>query len=104
MNEVLRRPARRSHATIKEVAELAGVSQMTVSRVLNRRETVKESTRVKVEEAIRELNYRPNLLARGLAGGNPFLSDSFFTTRRTRISENCLSAPCKLAAMRAITS
>jgi LacI family transcriptional regulator len=69
MNEVLRRPARRSHATIKEVAELAGVSQMTVSRVLNRRETVKESTRVKVEEAIRELNYRPNLLARGLAGG-----------------------------------
>jgi LacI family transcriptional regulator len=45
---------------------------MTVSRVLNRRETVKESTRVKVEEAISELNYRPNLLARGLAGGKSF--------------------------------
>ncbi len=70
MSEVLRRPGRRTHATIKEVAELAGVSQMTVSRVLNRRETVKEATRTKVEAAIRELNYRPNLLARGLAGGN----------------------------------
>ncbi|MCA8901267.1 MAG: LacI family DNA-binding transcriptional regulator [Hyphomonas sp.] len=42
---------------------------MTVSRVLNRRETVKESTREKVEEAIQALNYRPNLLARSLAGG-----------------------------------
>ncbi|MCA8903836.1 MAG: LacI family DNA-binding transcriptional regulator, partial [Hyphomonas sp.] len=42
---------------------------MTVSRVLNRRESVKESTREKVEEAIQALNYRPNLLARSLAGG-----------------------------------
>lgn len=69
MTDTLRRAGRRSHATIKEVAELAGVSQMTVSRVLNRRDTVREATRIKVEEAIRELNYRPNLLARGLAGG-----------------------------------
>ncbi|MFN7054950.1 LacI family DNA-binding transcriptional regulator [Hyphomonas sp.] len=69
MSETLRRAGRRSHATIKEVAELAGVSQMTVSRVLNRRESVRDSTRTRVEEAIRELNYRPNLLARGLAGG-----------------------------------
>lgn len=69
MSETLRRGSRRSHATIKEVAELAGVSQMTVSRVLNRRDAVREATRTKVEEAIRELNYRPNLLARGLAGG-----------------------------------
>lgn len=69
MTDTLRRASRRAHATIKEVAELAGVSQMTVSRVLNRRETVREATRIKVEAAIRELNYRPNLLARGLAGG-----------------------------------
>lgn len=69
MTETLRRSSRKAHATIKEVAERAGVSQMTVSRVLNRRETVREATRIRVEEAIRELNYRPNLLARGLAGG-----------------------------------
>ena len=48
---------------------MAGVSQMTVSRVLNRRESVKKSTRERVEEAIQALNYRPNLLARSLAGG-----------------------------------
>ena len=41
MNEVLRRPARRSHATIKEVAELRRVADDRVA-VLNRRETVKE--------------------------------------------------------------
>ena len=63
------RTGRKQHATIREVAEMAGVSQMTVSRVLNRRESVKESTREKVEEAIQALNYRPNLLARSLAGG-----------------------------------
>lgn len=69
MTDTSRRTARRTHATIKEVAERAGVSQMTVSRVLNRSEVVREATRLKVEEAIRDLHYRPNLLARGLAGG-----------------------------------
>ena len=93
MNEVLRRLARRSHATIKEVAELAGVSQMTVSRVLNRRETVKESTRVKVEEAIRELNYRPNLLARGLAGGKSlFIGLVFHNPSNTYLGELLVGA------------
>lgn len=54
--------------TIKEVAALARVSQMTVSRVLNDPPAVKEATRKRVEDAIRELNYRPNLMARNLAG------------------------------------
>lgn len=55
-------------ATIKEVAALAEVSQMTVSRVLNDQSAVRESTRQKVRDAIRELNYRPNIMARNLAG------------------------------------
>ena len=63
------RTGKKQHATIREVAEMAGVSQMTVSRVLNRRESVKKSTRERVEEAIQALNYRPNLMARSLAGG-----------------------------------
>ena len=54
--------------TIKDVAELASVSQMTVSRVLNHQDTVKEETRKRVQEAMRALNYRPNLMARSLAG------------------------------------
>ncbi|WOI53478.1 LacI family DNA-binding transcriptional regulator [Parvularcula sp. LCG005] len=61
--------SRRQQITIKEVAAHAGVSQMTVSRVLNRASMVREETREKVEAAIKALNYRPNLMARGLAAG-----------------------------------
>lgn len=62
----------RRHVTIKEVAEHAGVSQMTVSRALNQKSLVRAETRQRVEEAIRDLNYRPNLMARGLAGGRSY--------------------------------
>ena len=44
--------------TIKEVAELAKVSQSTVSRALNGHETVKEKNRVKVFDAIEKLGYQ----------------------------------------------
>lgn len=51
--------------TMKDVAKLAGVGVGTVSRVLNNG-SVKESTRKKVEAAIKELNYQPDFYARGL--------------------------------------
>ena len=54
-------------ATIDDVADLAGVSIKTVSRVINDEPNVRESTREKVEQAIARLNYRPNLSARNLA-------------------------------------
>ncbi len=53
-------------ATMKDVAKLAGVGVGTVSRVINKNESVKESTRLKVEKAIKELNYTPNEIARTL--------------------------------------
>ena len=56
-----------ARATIDDVAELAGVSIKTVSRVVNREPNVRQSTRDKVDEAIAELNYRPNMSARSLA-------------------------------------
>ena len=59
----------KQHVTIKQVANLAGVSQMTVSRVVNKQGLVKEATRLKVQKAIDKLNYRPNLNARRLASG-----------------------------------
>ena len=62
------RTTKRSGATIKDVAERASVSQMTVSRVLNNKPLVSEATRERVRAAMRELNYRPNLMARSLAG------------------------------------
>jgi len=50
--------------TIKDVAELAGVSDRTVSRVVNGEPNISQKTRVRVEEAIARLNYIPNLAAR----------------------------------------
>jgi DNA-binding LacI/PurR family transcriptional regulator len=52
-----------------DVAKLAGVSQQTVSRVVNAREDVGGGTRERVLTAMRELNYRPNPAARALVTG-----------------------------------
>ena len=52
---------------IYDVAGAAGVSLATVSRVLNHPEKVKPATREKIEKIIRELGYKPNLNAKGLA-------------------------------------
>jgi LacI family transcriptional regulator len=54
---------------IEEIAKLSGVSRSTVSRVINNDPNVRESTRAHVKEIIREMNYRPNTVARGLASG-----------------------------------
>lgn len=52
---------------IRQVATIAGVSHMTVSRVLNDHPNIRPETRRRVLEAIEELDYRPNLTARALA-------------------------------------
>ncbi|MFD2351672.1 LacI family DNA-binding transcriptional regulator [Nonomuraea ferruginea] len=54
---------------LKDVAALAGVSIKTVSNVVNGYPFVKPETRERVERAIAELNYRPNLTARNLRQG-----------------------------------
>lgn len=53
-------------ATIYDVAKKAGVSIATVSRVINNSDTVSERTRQQVEQAIKELNYAPNVIASAL--------------------------------------
>src|ERR1700721_3133482 len=75
---------------LNEVAKRAGVSSATVSRVLNKANVVRGSTRARVMKAISDLNYQPNLHARSLAKGdsrtlgmiasnleNPFFFDIF---------------------------
>ena len=52
--------------TLRDVGKLAGVSAMTVSRVINGREGVDAETQQKVEDAIEALDYVPNRVARGL--------------------------------------
>ncbi|QWT23959.1 LacI family DNA-binding transcriptional regulator [Subtercola sp. PAMC28395] len=54
-------------ASVFDVAKLAGVSHQTVSRVLNEHPSLRASTRQKVLDAMRELNYRPNAAARALS-------------------------------------
>lgn len=56
-------------ARLRDVAELAGVSVKTVSNVVNNHPNIKASTRTKVEGAIAELRYRPNLSAKNLKHG-----------------------------------
>lgn len=52
--------------TIYDVAKKAGVSIATVSRVVNNNYPVKKETREKIEKVIKELNYKPNEIARSL--------------------------------------
>jgi LacI family transcriptional regulator len=59
----------RGIATIADVARVAGVSAMTVSRVINGKRNVRQSTRDAVLKTIGELNYSPNTAARTLAAG-----------------------------------
>ncbi len=57
----------RPKPTMRDVARIAGVSSMTVSRVLGQPEIVAESTRNKVQEAIAKLGYVPDMIASSLS-------------------------------------
>ena len=54
-------------ATIKDIADLAGVSRGTVDRVLNNRGAVNSQTAEKIMEIVRALDYRPNKAGTDLA-------------------------------------
>ena len=63
----------RAPATISDVAEVAGVSIKTVSRVFNEEPNVREETRRRVLQVVADLDYHPNIAARSLAGRKSFL-------------------------------
>jgi len=74
--------------TITDVARRAGVAPVTVSRVINKAPHVNAATRQRVEEAIRELGYVPNVVARSLRSKRtrslallvPDITNTFWTT------------------------
>jgi LacI family transcriptional regulator len=74
--------------TLHDVAKLAGVSTMTVSRVVNGSPAVTPETRARVEAALAETGYMPNMLARSLRSKRtdtialllPDMTNPFFTT------------------------
>lgn len=85
-------------STISDVAKLSGVSQMTVSRAINNKGYVKQVTREKIEKAIIELGYRPNMVAKSLATRRTNIlayivsdiSDPFYNKVSKGIAETCL--------------
>ena len=79
-------PKFRGRATIRDIADLAGVSIATVSRVLNDRPDVARETRETVLQVVREHGFSTNRGARGLSSGRtgmigltlPLVNDAYF--------------------------
>ncbi len=65
-------------ATIEDIAKAAGVSIKTVSRVFNHEPNVRDVTRDRVLAAAKEMNYRPNVAARGLASNKSYVIVHFY--------------------------
>jgi len=66
--------------SIYDVAKKSGLSVVTVSRVINNADSVREKNRIKVLEAMKELDYRPNAAARSLARGKTGIIGLSITT------------------------
>mgnify|MGYP001036906820 CR=1 FL=1 len=63
--------------TLNDIAKVAGVSRSTVSRVLNRPEMVKVSTRNKVLKAIKKMGYKPRVRKRGLISRRSSVAEKY---------------------------
>ena len=78
-----------SRPNMRDVAQLAGVSQRTVSNVVNNFPHISPTTRRAVEDAIRQLGYRPNIAAQRLRQGQTHtLARSLSPTLRGPTSGN----------------
>jgi LacI family transcriptional regulator len=82
-------------STMRQVAERAGVSAKTVSRVINNDKYISDDVRRRVETAIAELSYVPNVLARSFRSGRdaaigvaiPDIADPFFATLTREVEQ-----------------
>ena len=79
-------------ATIKDIAKEAGVSPRSVSYAINETGRLSPETRLRILKIAEEMNYQPNILAKGLVEQKtyligvvlPYLSSSFFTCNHQR--------------------
>lgn len=79
-------------ATVHDVAKLAGVGSMTVSRVVNGSASVRPEMRKRVEEAIRQLNYVPNLAARAARSGQRRIGIVFSNPKSSNLGDFLMGA------------
>ncbi|MGP9420859.1 LacI family DNA-binding transcriptional regulator [Ewingella sp. AOP9-I1-14] len=90
--------------TIKDIAEMAGVSITTVSRVLNNNQWVADKTKAKVDKVIKEHNFSPNLVARGMISKKTHMlavvvsdiTNPYFVMLVEQIEKVCLHAGYKV--------
>lgn len=78
-----------NYANIYDVAQKADVSISTVSRVLNNQTNVNDETRQRVVQAIEELNFKPNVSARGLVMRNNNMIQMFLQVAKFPIDFEC---------------
>jgi LacI family transcriptional regulator len=110
MTDIIDASRRQRPVTIKEVAERAGVSIATVSRVVNGSHKVDPQLAERVREAIASLKYRPNRAARALAGNhsallgllvtdiqNPFFMDMMRGVEEVALQNGYLLVVCNTA-------
>lgn len=83
---------RKGRATILDVGRAAGVSDATVSRALNKPETVSEKTRKRVDAAVIETGYVPNPLAKAMVSGRTFTVGALVPTLDHAIFSKFLNA------------
>lgn len=79
-------------ATVHDVAKLAGVGSMTVSRVANGSAAVSPKMRKRVEDAIKELNYVPNLAARAARSGQRRIGIIFSNPKSSNLGDFLMGA------------
>ena len=85
---------------MEEFASVSGISRPTVSKYFNNPDSVRESTRAKIEEALERYDYRPNIFAinqnrkltKNVGIVVPYLTDPFFAEIARRIEERCTAA------------
>lgn len=91
---------RRKIRNMEEFAEVSGISRPTVSKYFNDPDSVRQSTRARIEGALKEYNFRPNIFAinqnrkltKTIGILVPYLADPFFAEIVRRIERRCIDA------------
>ena len=85
---------------MEEFASVSGLSRPTVSKYFNDAESVRASTRTRIEQALEEYDYRPNIyainqtrkLTKNVGILVPYLSDPFFAEIARNVEQRCIDA------------